>query len=305
MRGGEVSEATTYDFSNLSEKISGLTGALIGRGASEGDLQKVLTVRAGRLHAAIGDAIGPKTKESAQKKIEWEMKRHLTTAPEYINNDWTPEKSESSYADFTWLTAGHGKNGKFVLGINDEDMQMSADAAGALAFLRTGQKSADRGDAYQRLGQRGTSKKDGGTGRINVMRLNRVKVSKSAFAGVKKTLMDLQGELRASFYRVAKHYAPSIRVPAWLENKFGQVAAKGKSEFRDSLGPGDPFAFIESTVRAPGVQSNPALAAKIQGAINNEAEVVFAILKKVISGYKYKFATGQTFRSEVNEEGVI
>jgi len=243
------------------------------------------------------------------------MKRHLTTAPEYMNPMFTAEKprgiddrfpqESAGYADFTWLTAGHGKNGKFLLGINDEDMQMSADAAGALAMLRVGQTSSDRGDAYQLLGQRGTSKKSGGSGRVNILRLNRVKVSKSAFAGVKKTLMDLQGELRASFYRVAKHYAPSIRVPAWLENKFGAVAAKGKSEFRDSLTPGDPFAFIESTIRAPGVNSNPVLAAKIQNAIDNEAEKVFSILKKIISGYKYKFATGQVFRSEIDEEGVL
>ena len=293
-----------YDFSNLTEKLSGLSGALLGRGASAGDLDTVTRVRFGKLHAAIGDSIGPKTKEGAQKRIEWDIKRHLTTKPDYANAAWTAEKSDSSYSELTWITAGNGKNGKFVLGINDEDLQMSASGEEALKLLRTGQKSADRGDAYIRLGQRGQSKKSGGGGRINVMRLNRVKVSKSAFAYVRRTLFNKTGELRASFYRVAKYYAPKIRVPAWLENKFAQVAAKGKSEYSDTLGSG-PFAHIQSITRAPGVNSNPALVKKIQGAIDNESQMIFSIYKKIISGYKYKFETGQTFRSDVNEEGVI
>lgn len=294
-----------YDISNLIEKISGLTGILLGRGAQPGDLQKVLMVQTGQLHAAIGDAIGPKTNEKAQRRIEFDMKRHLTTAPDHINSSWTPEKSESSYADFTWLTAGNGKNGKFVLGINDEDLQMSANEATVLAMLRTGQRGADRGDAYQRLGQRGTSKKSGGTGRVNVMRLNRIKVSKPAFAAVRKNLFNLSGELRAAFYAVAINYAPKISIPAWLKPKIEQVKLKGKSSFRDSLIAGDLQSFIESTIRAPGVTSNPALVAKIQGAIENRSQIVFASILKLISGYKYKFETGQTFRSDVTEEGVI
>jgi hypothetical protein len=283
-----------YDISNLSEKIAGLQGALLGRGASRGDLQTVARLQFGQLHAAIGDAIGPKEKDTAEKRITRDIKKQLTTAPEYINSAWTPEKSESSHAEFTWLTAGKG----FVLGINDEDLQLKASGAEALAMLRSGQKKGARGDAYIKLGKRGN-------GNVNVMRLNRIKVSKTTFNAVRRTLFTRSGELRAVFYRAARQYAPRIRVPAWIAKKFDQVAANGKSDFHDTFTGGNDFGYIESITRAPGVTNNPALASKIQGAIRSRTEIVFAAYQKVISGYKYKFATGQTFKSAAIEEGVI
>jgi hypothetical protein len=265
----------------------------------------MLRTETGQIHAAIGDAIGPKTKDKAIKRMEWDVKRHLTVAPKYTSglfNDGKTQESEG-YADFTWLTAGRGANGKFLLGINNEDLQTGASGSDALKMLRVGQRSSDRGDAYQKLGQRGQSKKTGGTGRINILRLNRVKVSKTAYNFVRQSLFNTAGELRAAFYRVAKHYAPRIRVPGWIESKFDQVAAKGKSGFTDTLTPGNPTAFIESIIRAPGVVSNPSLAAKINNAITNRSEVLFTKFKKIMIGHKYNFETGQVYRPQATEAG--
>ena len=69
-----------------------------------------------------------------------------------------------------------------------------------------------------------------------------------------------------------------------------------------AVGPGDPFAFIESTTRAPGVQSNPALVAKIQAAMENRSEKVFAKLKKVVAGFKYDWETGKVFRQRADND---
>lgn len=294
----------TYDFSNLKEKFGMMQFALAGDGANEGQLQSMLRVETGQLFGAIGDAVGPATREKALKRVEWDVKKHLTIAPEYINSKFNDGRVQESaaYADFTWLTAGNGKNGKFLLGINNEDLQTSASGSQAMAFLRAGQKAQDRGDAYIRLGQRGQSKKNGGSGRINILRLNRVKVSKAAYRSVMQTLDKTTGELRAAFYRIAKNYAPKIRVPGWLSKKFAQVEQNGKSAFNDTLTPGNATGFIEGIIRAPGVTSNPALAAKIQNASQNRAEVIFAKFKKIISGMKYNFETGQVYRPKAEEE---
>lgn len=291
-----------YDFANLKEKISGLSGALLGNGASEGDAQILLRVETGLLHAAIADSIGPKIKEKAETKIKFDVGRHLTTAPEYINpkfNGGRTQESES-FSEFTWLTAGHGANGKFLLGINDEDLQLSSNAAQALAMLRTGQKSRDRGDAYQNLGQRGTSsiKNPHGGGRINILRLNRIKVSKATFNAVVKNLMDKTGGLRAAFYSVAKKYATHVRVPAWLAQKFEQVAASGKASVTDTLISGGATGYIESTIRGAGVSSNPALTEKFRVAFSQRGEIIVSKYKKILAGYKYNWETGQVFRAK-------
>jgi hypothetical protein len=181
-------------------------------------------------------------------------------------------------------------------------MQTNADAISVLQMLRVGQKGRDRGDAYQKLGQRGTSKKEGGTGRINIMRLNRVKVSKAAFNAVRKKISDTFGHAKASFARTASILIPKKHIPGWVREKFDAVAANGKTIFNDALLHHPTNPSIEFGSRARGVTSNPMLAAKIQGAVKQSSVIVFEKLKKIISGYKYDWETGRVFRPKAGEE---
>jgi hypothetical protein len=274
-----------YDFSQLTKNVSGLTGALLGRGAQPGDLQKVLTTELGQLAGRCGDAVGPKTQAKAMKAIDRDIKSQLTILPRYSNLD--EDQQYSSTADFTWLSAGPN----FLLGINDEDNQPGMSGADALKVLRAGQKSIPRGNAYQALGQRGKQ---------YVLRLNRVRVSAASMNYVRATLREKTGQLRAAFYRVAVKYVPTKHVPDWIARKFSVVEANGKSSDRES-GMGTPEAFIEFTVRAPGVASNVNITAKISGAVQKTNYIVREKLAKILRGYKYDWETGKVFRSSTDD----
>lgn len=269
----------SYNIDVLSQKISALVGALSGRG---GDGARVLKTETGQLAGRIGDSLGPKTKEKAFARVDRDIKEHLTIFPTYSNLD--EDQAESSTADFTWLEAGP----HFLLGINDEDNQLKASGADALQMLRAGQRAGSRGNRYEQLGKRGHQ---------SVQRLNRVRVSQSAFRSVQRDLRGRIGELRASFYRVALYFVPSraSKVPGWIMGKIEQVELKGKSRLDDN-GLSSPNPFITFTIRAPGVVSNPSIEAKISGAIKASAKILNSKLQKLLNGYAYQWKTGQVFK---------
>jgi hypothetical protein len=277
-----------YDMSNLQEKISGMMGALLGRGAGGGDGHNLLRTETGQLAGRIGDAVGPKTQAAAAKRIDRDIGSFLVATPKYSNLD--EEQQESSRGDFTWLAAGPN----FLLGINDEDNRPDAGGFEALAMFRAGQKSGDRGARSEYLGQRG-----GMFSGQRVSRVNRTRVSASALLFVRQFVMQRSGELRAAFYRVAKLYVPSKRVPGWVESKIDQVIAAGKSSVAEG-GMATPEAFIEFAVRAAGVDSNPKIVTAIQSGMRQSAYIAAGKLKKILQGYKYEWATGRVFRQKTN-----
>ena len=264
-----------YNFSLLSEKISALMGAV------GGDSKRALMTETGQLAGRIGDAIGPATLDKARKRVERDIKEVLTIFPMYSNLD--EEQQYSSTSDFTWLAAG----ARSLMGINDEDNQVNASGKEALELLRAGQANPRTGGRYEILGQRGKQ---------SVQRVNRVRVSKAAYNYVRNSIIQKTGELRACFYRVALHYVPTRRMPGWIMARIEQVQANGKSTLNEAaLGsPMEPF--IEFTVRAPGVVSNPQLAAKINGGIKGALASLTSKLKKILAGQAYNFNTGAVFR---------
>lgn len=272
-----------YDFSNLRDKVSGFTEALLGNGAELGDLQRMLMTETGQLAGRMGDAVGPKTKDDAQRKIDRDVNRHLTSLPRYSVFTDEDQRNSSKYAEFTWLTAGPN----YLLGINDEDNQLGASGEDAYKMLRVAQKGRDRGDAYQKLGRRGKQA---------VMRLNKVRVSAAALKFVRAKLAGKSGELRAAFYAIAARYVPSKRIPAWIRAKFPQVEASGKSSFNESNLRVKEFASLEFTIRAPGVTSNPGLVQKFNGALEQSAHILAAKTDKILAGFKYDWETGKVFR---------
>jgi hypothetical protein len=292
-----------YDISKLTTQISGLNGALIGTGATDGDLQNLLRVETGQLHADIAKSLGPKTKAAADARVLKDVKGVFFPIFPEVNLFGGAQRGSS--ADFQWLFASK-KGPGWLLGADSEDVMPGLDA-GSMAeiYARANHK---RGAAWRDMGEQShvtmdakgklrQHYKSARTGQ-HAIKMNRIVVKKSPFDALVKTIQNKSGELRAAFYAVARHYAPKVVVPSWLKSKLETVLAKGKASHHDTLTPDNPQAFIESTFKAPGLVSNPKIHSVIQGAMDHRAKIVFKKLKNIISGYKYNFETGQTFKAK-------
>ena len=272
----------SVEIGQLQNFVSGLQGALWASGQG-GDSQRILRVSTGQLAGRIGDSVGPKSLEQQSKRIVSEIRNQMTVFP--VHENIAPEHGESSYADFRWISAGSN----FVVGIAAEDDQVRASGASAYQMYRAASRHGSRGKSQMVLGVRGKDKQQ------SVKQVNRIRISSSAFHYIQQQIRNTTGELRAAFYQVAVTYNPKRRVPGWLARKFEAVVAKGKSSSHDSLDSG-PESFIEFTIKAPGVVSNDRLVIKIKGAIGRTAYIAAAKMKKILSGYKYNWETGQVFR---------
>jgi hypothetical protein len=275
-----------YDFSNLTAKLSELTGALLGRGATPGQAQQVLLTEAGQLAGRIGDALGPKTLGKAKANIDIDINKQMTSEPPY--SYFEESQTKSSYDDFTWLYSSPAQ----LVGIKGSDNRPDLSGEEAVAAFREGQAAGKRGHMYVELGRRG---------RQRVLRLNRIRISSEAKAFIRQNIINATGELRAAFYRVAVKYVPSKRVPGWIMDKFDQVVAKEKSS--DRTGDLDtPLAFIEFTVNAPGVTSNTSISGKISRALQGSQTILQSKLQKILRGFSYDWQTGRIFNSHITED---
>lgn len=268
-----------YDISGLVDKTSKMIGALFGNGSTIGECQKALMVETGQLAGRMGDAAGPSTISGGMKAIDKEIKGHLSIIPE-IN--LTDDQQYSSHGDFTWLYASPNA----LVGINDEDNFTKAGNEESLNVFLSSRKLQPRGNSYVEIGKRGKQR---------LMRINRVAVKRSQFNYVRKAMSDRVGQLRAAFYRIAKRYVPSKRVPGWVAKKFEAVEANGKSTLNESGLREGVESFIEFAIRSPGVVSNEILSSKFQGAIRGAQESIASKLNKIAKGAKYVFETGQVY----------
>lgn len=278
----------TIDFSRMQSDLRQMYSAMIGNGFGDsGDLNRVAEIEAGHLAWEISESLGPKTKDGARKYVERDLSKFLTTKPARIN--LSPEQQESSaYSDFRWLYAGPS----YLVGINMEDDRTDASAIEAMQFVRAGQKTAPRVNAYVPLGVRGMQ---------HIYRLNWKWVSKSAFSGAYRYIRDsLIGELRATFASAAAKLLPSKRVPSWVEEKIAQVESKGKTHFEPLAGLA-PASYLEFGSHAPGVESNPRVQEKMQGAVDRRSYVMESKIKKLLAGYAYNYNTGQVFRPRASD----
>jgi hypothetical protein len=290
-----------YDISKLTTQISGMNAALLGAGATDGDLQNLLRVETGQLHADIAKSLGPKTKAAADERVLKDVKGVFFPIFPEVNLFGGAQRGSS--ADFQWLFASK-KGPGWLLGADSEDVMPGLDG-GSMAEIYS-RANHKRGAAWRDMGEHSHVTMDA-KGKLrqhykaartgqHAIKMNRIVVKKHAFDALVKTIQNKSGELRAAFYAVARHYAPKVVVPGWIASKMETALAKGKASYRDMLTPDNPQAFIESTFKAPGLESNPRLQRKIQGAMDKRAKIVFTKLKQVISGYKYNFETGQAFK---------
>jgi len=264
-------------------------GMLLGNGASPGQMQQVLMVETGQLAGRMGDAAGPSTQAKGMKHIDKELKKHLEPLPIETNLD--EFQQESKHEGFRWLFASPWS----VVGIQEDDDISKAGGQEALEiFLASRGRGGDHpGNSRLQLGTRGKQV---------IQRFNRYGVSGAQWNFVRRAMQDRVGQLRAAFYRIARKYVPSKRVPAWVVEKFGAVEMNGKSVLNETGLRNGAEAFIEFTVTSPGVVGNPNLVKKFQGAIELSRFTIDAKLKKIAKGAKYVFTTGQVYFPKVNDD---
>ena len=277
-----------YDYSNLNEKISGLMGALIGRGASEGDIEKLLKAETGQLAGRIGSVLGARTEAAAKRNATRDVAKQMTVLPGYSIFVDEDRQGHSANSDMEWLTASP----QTLTGINAEDNRRDLDGPAAMELFRRAQKNGSRGKAAVVIGRRGHQK---------IVRVNRIRVTSAARDSMILSIFNRMGELSASFYRVAKKYVPAKRVPPWIERKFAAVFEKGKSS-DESGGFGTPTAFVQFAVASIGIYSNPKIAERVQNVLDTAGNVVHRKLKNIVNGYQYDWETGRVFRPKYQED---
>lgn len=132
-----------YDYSNLNEKISGLMGALIGRGASEGDIEKLLKAETGQLAGRIGSVLGARTEAAAKRNATRDVAKQMTVMPGYSIFVDEDRQGHSANSDMEWLTTSP----QTLTGINAEDNRRDLDGPAAMELFRRAQKNGSRGKA--------------------------------------------------------------------------------------------------------------------------------------------------------------
>lgn len=274
-----------YDMTQLGGKVSQLMGALLGRGASRGDLHNALRVEAGQCAWRIADALGPKTKEAAKQKVETNVQTFFASN-EGKYSVFTEEAQSIGYAfpNTTWLTAGPN----WLLGIDRHDVLPDISADEALRKYRTDQSQHSRGKAYIEIGRRGKQ---------HIIRLNRRQVSKQTYRGMISVIAQKIGTSRAAFAATAEALLTvKKRIPAWVKDKIPEAIAKGKAitDLNKFFGLSPEITFGS---RAPGVESNPWIQKKIQAGMIGTSASLTKKIEKVLNGHTYNWNTGQVFRS--------
>lgn len=269
----------SYDFSNLRDKLSGLAGALVGRGAGEGDIQQCLRVEAGQCAWKIAQSLGPGTHAQAAKRLNSDIHQYFSDKPTYSNLD--VDQQYSSTSDFTWLAAGPN----FLVGINDEDNQTGISADEAVKTYYENKNIGPRGNAWERVGTRGKQA---------VMRLNRIRIRPGTMNGMRRAIEARFGQSKAAFARTAVHYLKRS-FPNWVTRAIPDAVLNGKSILSEIGLRSTKEPFLEFGSRAPGVTSNPRMVAAIQAGAKWSEITLAAKCRKVIAGQIYNWNTGQIF----------
>jgi len=270
----------------LIEKQSNLVGALLGKGASSGDLQNLLRVETGQMAADTSRNMPPSALGKADKQMRKQVKSVLTTSPDH-SIFVRENQHNSSYPDFTWLTAGP----KFLIGIKDEDNQLHATQADAIESYRAGVGNRGMGNSGKsriNLGERGKQR---------IYQVNRILVSKSAMKGVMESIKSKFGQLKASFARTTNELLGTNSFPAWVTKQIPNVVSNGKSVFTDASRSSETEGFIVFGSRASGVVNNPAVNGKINSSIARRVYITKEKLAKILKGYSYDWNNGRVFKS--------
>ena len=278
-------EDTSFDMTGYNRFVTGLELALIGTG-QDGDMQLVAKVEARQLAMGISSALGPRTQEAGQKKLERDIRKEFAPGPDQVF-DQAKRKSKVFETDITWLYAGPA----FLVGVRDADYQPQMSQSAMQAQFNAARAAGfARGNARVELGRRGKQ---------HVYRWNRTIVSRERFAAFARSAGGRIGRLRAMFAATAKQLGQK-RIPQWLNDQIDKVKADSTAIFRIT-GSGAAFA-IEFGARAPGVASNPHIQKAIHGAVETRRHKLKEKMEKILAGYAYDWQTGRVFRRNRGEE---
>lgn len=296
--------ATPYiksvDTRGLTALLQTVASIFYARGATPNMVQRFVKTEAASLAGEIAHQIGPAGVEEMMPGIKWDVKKILNRAfsdrnnsPNYSNLSETQQ--ESSIADFTWLAAGPN----FLLGINDEDLQLQAGTQAAYEMFRAGQAAGGRGDAYVLLG------KQKRTGQ-NIFRLNRTRVSIAAFNGVLAKVKKTVGEAKSVFVSTCYKLGGKRRFPGWVTDKIEQAEEKDKVIFDEAGLKNAANPSITFGGDAPGFETNPSIRKAMDGAVKFREYQMTPRLEKMIRGAVMKINTGQVYfsKGELGEDEI-
>lgn len=294
--------ATPYiksvDTRGLTQLVGEIASIFYARRATPNMVQRFVKTEAASLAGEIAHQIGPAGVEEMMEGITLDVKKILNRAfsdrnqsPNYSNLSETQQ--ESSIADFTWLAAGPN----FLLGINNEDLQLQAGTDAAYEMFRVGQAQGGRGAAYVPLGKHY---------RQNVVRLNRTRVSIAAFNGVIARVKKTVGEAKAVFVSTCYKLGGRRRFRTWVTDKIEQAEEKEKVIFDEMGLKNAANPSITFGGDAPGFESNPKIRAAMDGAVKFREYQMTQRLEKMIRGAVMKINTGQVYfaKGELGEDEI-
>ena len=281
------------DLSGLNHDLAALLQSLRSTG-QDGDFHALLRSEAGQLAWEISNQLGPKSKSAANTAVRSNVAQSLSFQPEYIHLAVRKDKSftdkpmpSMAHAGFTWLAVGK----TWLLGINDEDNQPRASLKLARKYHYAAIKNP-RSKTYEQIGMRGVH---------HIKRLNRVRVSRSTFRATIRSIERKIGQLRASFARTAQELVPLKRIPGWVQKQISEVKSNGKSVY-DPARLNDPDApSIAFGAIAIGVVENAVIHDKIRGAVGRRSKSLAYKVKKILSGWAYRFDTGAVYKPQLGE----
>ena len=277
---------TVIDMRELTRLISSLWFAIAGSGVEHGDMQSILKTEAGQLAWEISEQIGPKTLAAGNRKLEKDMRRTFFPLASGPAEQFDGKQGKSTDL---WLFSYNKNGNSFLVGAHQSDIVGNGTNLKPILY---GDNSR-RGAVWGRVGNRGKQ---------GVVILNRKVVTESAYANLAASIRKQFGQMRASFARTAQELVPKKRIPAWVGAQIQATIGNGKSLFNMAGLNNKTDPFIEFGSRARGVVSNPKISEKIHNATKSRMMVVADNLKKVISGYKYQWDTGQCYKQpEITE----
>lgn len=269
----------TIDITALNAKLGQFQRALLGSGAGQDGMARLLSQEAGQLAWEIGNQLGPRTKAAAGKKLDADLKRSFYTASTKTN--LAAEQQFSKYPAFTWLYASKPA----LVGFEDRLDAREETIEQLLQRHYTALKDKKKG--WQNVGKRGGQQ---------IMLVKKTMILQRQKATIRRLILARVGQSRASWARTAAELTPVKRIPKWVQDQITAVTANGKSVYNPTGLASRETPVLEFGSRAKGVETNDRMRTKINRAIKRREKIIADKVKKVLAGYTYDWNTGQVFR---------
>lgn len=261
----------TVDTSVLNARLLELQDALVASGGN-GDLSQVVADEARLLAWEIARQVGPRSVSSGTKKITRDVKRaYAAENPKFL------EGKKRDGEKFDWVVA----TSEALVGFAKSDVR-TGDSSSTLTEQMAADLKQHQGGNI-RLGKRGKQQ---------VIRRNKVLISKPSLTGLIKLRSQRIGRLKASFAYTAAQLGQQ-RIPRWVSVHFDSLRSEGVAIYQgDKLrDPQSPQIVFGSGAYAVGKH-----ATTVAGAVITRAEKMAAKIQDIIHGYSQDWMAGRKIR---------